>query len=92
MPGSRHLLEDLRLVGGMQADGEENRLCAVRGQRSEHCRGILWPWSVVEGEHHFAFPQEIIGLELLGAEPRTPGRVDLDHAGDTKCVGITWAR
>src|SRR5271166_5212376 len=89
MSGGRHLLEDLRLVGGVQADGEEDRLGAVRGERRQHCRGVFWPGSVVEGEHHLAVSQEIVGLELLEAETGPSRRVDLDHAGDAKRIGIT---
>src|SRR5262249_8573488 len=37
--GGRHLLEDAGLVGGMQADWEEDRLSAMRGERGENCRG-----------------------------------------------------
>ena len=85
------MFENLRLVGGMQADGEEDRLRAVRGKRREHRRGIFWPRSVVESEHHLALAQKVVGLEVLEAKTGTTRRVDLDHARDAKCVGITRA-
>src|SRR5258708_33176456 len=61
-------LEDLRLVGGVQSDREEDGLGAVRRECCEHRLGILWPRPVVEGEHHLAFPQEIMGLEVFEAK------------------------
>jgi hypothetical protein len=60
VPGCGHLLEDAGLVGGMQADREEDRLSAVCGEGGEHCRGVVRPGAVVEGEHHLAFAQEIM--------------------------------
>src|SRR5438876_10856858 len=61
-PGGGHLLEDPGLVSGMQADREEDRLGAVRGERGEHGRGVLGPRTVVEGEHVLAFAQEVVAL------------------------------
>jgi hypothetical protein len=50
VPGGGHLLEDAGLVGGMQANREEDRLGAVRGERGEHRRSVLRPRPVVESE------------------------------------------
>src|SRR5262249_49812548 len=83
VPGGGNLLEDAGLVGGVQADREEDRLGAVRGERGEHCRGVLRPGAVVEGEHHLAFAQEVVGLEMLEAEAGAAGGVDFDHPRDT---------
>src|ERR1700730_17420113 len=77
VPGCGHLLENCRLIGGMQTDREEDRLGAVCRQCREHCLGILRPGTVVEGEHHLALPQEIVSLEVLEAETRSARRVDL---------------
>src|ERR1700739_112284 len=65
VPGGGNLLEDAGLVGGMQADREEDRLGAVRGECGEHCRGVLGPRAVVEGEHELAFAQAGVALEML---------------------------
>ena len=72
MPGCGHLLENAGLVGGMQADGEEDRLRAVCGKRGKHRLGILGPGAVVESEHDLAFAQEIMALEML--EPKAWAR------------------
>jgi hypothetical protein len=90
-----NLLEDTGLVGGMQADREEDRLGAVRGQRGEHVRRVLRPGAVVEGQHDLAFAQKIVALEVLEAEAGPAGGVDLDRAGDAQAVGIAaggWGR
>ena len=92
MPGSCHLLKDLGVIGGMQADGEEKRLGAVGGERREHRGGIFRPRPVVEREHRLAFPQEIVCLKLLKAETGATCRVDLDDAGDAECIGVGRAR
>jgi len=88
VPGCGHLLEDARLVGGVQADREEDRLGAVRGERGEHRRGVLRPGAVVEGEHDLAFAQEIMALEVLEAEAGAARGVDFDHPRDTQGIGI----
>ena len=72
MPGGGHLLEDAGLVGGMQADREEDRLGAMGGERGEHRWGVLRPGAVVEGEHYLAFAQEIMALEILESEAGPP--------------------
>ena len=46
----------------------------------EHGGGVLGPRTVVEGQHDFAGAQEIVLLEMLEAEARPAGRVDLDDA------------
>ena len=93
--GGGNLLEDAGLVGGMQADREEDRLGAVRGQRGEHVRRVLRPGAVVEGQHDLAFAQKIVALEVLEAEAGPAGGIDLDRAGDAQGVGIAaggWGR
>ena len=48
MPRGGYLLEDLRVVRRVQADGKKDGLGAVRGERGQHRWGILWPRPVVE--------------------------------------------
>src|SRR5262249_20116063 len=88
VPGCGYLLEDAGLVGGMQADGEEDRLGAVRSQSGEHCRGVLGPGAVVEGEHPLAFTQEIMASEVLESKAGPAGGVDLDRPRDAQGIGI----
>ena len=76
----------------MQADREEDRLGAVRGERREHRRRVLRPGAVVEGQHHLAFAQEIVALEMLEAEAGAAGGVDLDHPRDPQRIGIAASR
>jgi hypothetical protein len=76
VPDGGHLLEDAGLVGGVQADREEDRLGAMRGERGEHGWGVFGPWAVVESEHHLAFPQEVVALEVLESEAGAAGRKD----------------
>ena len=70
--GGGNLLEDAGLVGGMQADREEDRLGAVRGERGEHGRRVLRPGAVVEGQHDLAFAQEIMALKCSKPKPGPP--------------------
>jgi hypothetical protein len=88
VPGCGHLLEDAGLVGGMQADREEDRLGAVRGERGEHRRGVLRPRSVVEGEHDLAFTQEVMAFEMLEPEAGAAGGVDFNHTRNPQGIGI----
>src|SRR2546429_6738499 len=88
VPGCGYLLEDAGLVGRMQADWEKDRLGAVRRERGKHRRGVLRPRAVVEGEHHLAFAQEIMALEVLEAEAGAAGCVDFDHPRDAQGIGI----
>src|SRR5437016_5978727 len=88
VPGGGHLLEDAGLVGGMQADREEERLGAMGGERGEHRWGVLRPGAVVEGEHYLAFAQEIMALEMLESEAGPAGGVDFDHARNPQGIGI----
>src|SRR5258708_25224048 len=87
VPGGGDLLEDAGLVGGVQADREEDRLGAVRGKRGEHRRGVLRPGTVVEGEHDLAFAQEVVALEVLEAEAGAAGGVDFDQSRYTYRIG-----
>jgi hypothetical protein len=88
VPGCGHLLEDAGLVGGMQADREEDRLGAVCGEGGEHCRRVLRPRAVIEGEHHLAFAQEIMALEVLESKAGPAGGVDFDHTRNPQGIGI----
>ena len=62
------------------ADLEECGLEAIVGERLEHGRRVLRPGAVVEGQHNFLIAQKIVLLEMLEAEARSAGRVDLDDA------------
>src|SRR5262245_7630117 len=92
VPAVGHLLEDRGLPGGVDADGEEDRLGAVRGERVQHPDGVLRPGSVVERQHDFAFAQEVVALEMFETEAGAARGVDLDGARDTERVGIARAR
>ena len=43
---------------------------------------------MVEGQHHFAFAQEVMALEVLEAEAGSASGVDLDHTRDPKALGL----
>src|SRR5262249_31593811 len=88
MPGRGHLLEDAGLVGGVQADREEDRLGAVCGERGEHRLRILRPGAIVECKHYLAFAQEIIALEMLEPKAWAPSSVNLDHPCDPQSIGV----
>src|SRR5262249_18909448 len=60
----------------------------MRGEGCQHCRGILRPWPVIESEHHFAFPQEVMALEMLKAKTGTACRVYLDHPRTPSASGL----
>ena len=75
----------------MQADGEEDRLGAVRGKCGKHGLSVLRPRPIVEGQHHLTFAKEIMGLEVLEAKAGAAGGVDLDHTADPQSVGIALA-
>src|ERR1700680_2595633 len=92
MSGRSHLLEYARLVRGMEADREKDGLGAVRGERGQDRRRVLWPRPVVESKHNLPFAQEVMRLEMLEAEAGATRGVDLDYARDTECIGITWTR
>ena len=49
-------------------------------------RRIARPRTVVEGQHDFLVAQEVVGLEMLEAEARAAGGVDLHHARDAERV------
>ena len=72
----------------MQADREEDRLGAVSGEGGEHCRGVLPPGAVVEGEHHLAFAQEIMALEVLESKAGSASGVDFNHTRNPQGIGI----
>ena len=74
------------------ADLEEGRLGAIVGQRLEHHRRVVRPRAVVEGQHDFLVAQEVVLLEVLGAEGRAAGGVDLDDARDAERIGIAAGR
>ena len=80
-------LENFRIVGGVLADREERGPHAFIGQRLEH-GGRGRPRAVVEGQHHFLVAQEVVLLEVLEAEARAAGGVDLDRAADAERVRI----
>ena len=90
MSGRSHLLEYARLVCGVEADREKDGLGAVRGERGQDRRRVLWPRPVVESKHNLPFTQEVMRLEMLEAESGATRGVDLDDARYTECIRITW--
>ena len=72
----------------MLADLEERCLETIVGECPEHGGRVLGPRAVVEGQHHFAGAQEIVLLEMLEAEARPAGRVDLDDARKAHATGL----
>src|SRR5215216_3901608 len=52
--GGSDLLEDLRVVSRVLADGEERRLRAMIRQRLEHGGRIARPGTVIKGQHDLA--------------------------------------
>ena len=88
MPGFIHLSKDFGIIGRVLADREKRCLDALVGQRLEHGLGVVEPRPVIKGQHHFARPKEVVLSEMLEAEARPAGRVDLDHPRDAERVGI----
>ena len=84
----KHHLENFRMIGRMLADREEGCTQALVGERLQHRGGISGPRAIIEGQHDFVVPQEVVALEMLGAEAGTAGGVDLDHAGHAHGVWI----
>ena len=91
VPGCGYLLEDAGLIRGMQADREEDRFGAVRGECGKHRLSVLRPGPIVEGQHHLTFAKEIMALEVLESEAGAAGGIDLDHTADPQSVGIARA-
>ena len=73
----------------MLPDREEGRLDALVSQRLEDRLRVVKPRAVVEGQHHLARTQEVVLLEMLKAEPRSAGRVDLDHSDTPSASGLS---
>ena len=67
--------------------GKKIALHAFVGQRLEHRRRGR-PRAVVEGQHDFVVAQEVVLLEMLEAEARAAGGVDLDGAGHAERIRI----
>ena len=86
--GLGDLPEDFRVVACVLADREEKRLGAVIGEGFKNARRIVRPRAVVEGQHHFLVSQEIVLAEMLEAETRAAGGVDLDGTRDSDRVRI----
>ena len=85
--GGGDLLQDFRVIGRVLADDEEGGLHALIGERLQHGRRGR-PRAVVEGEQHFVVAQEVVLLEMLEAEARTAGGVDLDRARNAERIRI----
>ena len=92
MTGRGHLLEKLGMVARMLADREEQTLGAFVRKRLQHRGRVTRPRTVVEGQHDFLVGEKIELLEMLEAEARPAGGVDLDHTADTERVGICASR
>src|SRR5579872_196255 len=72
----------------MLADREEDAGRALVGQRLEDGGRILRPRTVVKGQHDLLVAQEVELLEMLEAETRPTGGVDLDDAADPERIRI----
>ncbi|MEY9121603.1 hypothetical protein ABIA09_001165 [Bradyrhizobium yuanmingense] len=82
--GCVDLLEDLRLVGRVLADDEEDSGGAFVRECLQHRGRVARPGAVVEGQHDLLVAQEVELLEMLEAEAGTTRGVDLDRAGDAE--------
>ena len=80
MPLRCYLLEDFGVEQGVFSDREECCLGAVISERFEHGRGVVQPWTIVEGEQHFVGPKEIVHFEVLKSETWAACRVNFNHA------------
>jgi hypothetical protein len=74
----------------VEADREKDGFGAVRRERGQDRRRVLWPRPIVESKHNLPFTQEVMRLEMLEAESGATCGVDLDDARYTECIGITW--
>jgi len=83
-----NLPEDVGMPAHVLADREKRRLQALRRQGCQHGGRIAGPRAVVEGQHDLARFEEIVGLELIGAEAGPARRVDLHRTVDSQRVGI----
>src|SRR3979411_2024854 len=82
------LLEDFRVIGRVFADGKENAARALICERLQHRRRIDRPRTVIERPPYFMVAQKIQLLEVLEAEARSAGGIDLNDAGDAERIGI----
>ena len=64
----------------MLPDLKEGGLQTFVGERLDDRHGVLWPRTVVEGQHDLLVAEEIVLLEVLEAEARAAGGVDFDNA------------
>ena len=86
--GRRDLLHDFRMPAGVLADREEHRLGALIGERLEHGRRVARPRAVIESEHDLVVAQEVISLEMLEAEARAAGGVNLHDARNAEGIRV----
>ena len=54
--------------------------------------GVLRPGAVVEGQHDLAFAQKIMALEVLEAEARPAGGINLNNSRHSEGARIIGAR
>src|ERR1700722_12401888 len=83
-----NLLEDFRVPHRMFADGEEQRLGALRLQGFEDGWRIAGPRTVIEGQHDFVVAKEVVCFKLLGSEAGASGRVYFHSPRHAKRVWI----
>ena len=83
-----NLPEDLRVVGRVLADREEQRLGAVVCERRQHRGRMVRPRAIVKRKNDFARLQEVMLFEVLEAEAGSACRVDLYRALDPQGIGI----
>jgi hypothetical protein len=84
------------LEGGLHGqrhatNGEEGRLDAMPVERVEDVLGKLVVWTVVEGQHDFAWAQQS-GFRILQAPNLlSAGRFDGDRSGKASRLGVVGA-
>src|SRR6202012_2536849 len=88
MPGGGDLFQDLRIIGRVFADREENAGRALVRERLEDGWCVLRSRAVAEGQNDFLVAQEVELFEVLESKTRTAGRVDLDDAADAERVRV----
>ena len=89
--GVDHLFGDFGMPRRVLADLEECRLQTFVGQRLEDGGRVRRPRTVVEGQNDLLVAEEVVLLEVLEAEARAAGGVDLDDARQTHAARfVAW--
>src|SRR6202041_1257409 len=87
-PGRDPLLGDFRMPARMLPDLKEGRLQTFVGKRLDDRHGVLWPGTVVKGQHDLLVAEKVVLLEVLEAKPGAAGGVDFDDARKAHSTGL----